>query len=126
MTWHSCGTHYRSTWKYKQPFHLENEGEITDFGHILPDSQILLSSLRNCIFTDTCSIVYFWGVLRSYDADSFISGNTVVTRDPGAGVAPYHRIQKKSSMVKKIFESNKPSRVLQKNIKIMSDKSVEQ
>ena len=76
----------------EQPFHLENEDEITDFGHILPDSQILLSSLRNCIFTDTCSILYFFDVLKSYDADSFISGNTVVTRD--LRVAPYHRIQK--------------------------------
>ena len=78
----------------KQPFHLKNEGEITDIDHILPDSQILLSSLRNCIFTDTCSILYFFDVLKSYDADSFISGNTVVTRDPR--VAPYHRIQKMS------------------------------
>ena len=85
---------------YPLPINLEVETTFSSgkwgrdhwFWSYLTDSQILLSSLRNCIFTDTCSILYFFDVLKSYDADSFISGNTVSTRDPR--VSPYHRIQK--------------------------------
>ena len=61
----------------------------------------MLSFLRNCIFIDTCSILYFFDVLKSYDADSFISDNTVPTRDPR--VTPYHRIQKMCVFVQFLF-----------------------
>ena len=52
----------------------------------------VLSSLRSCIFTNTCSILNFLDVLKSYDPDSFISGNNVPTRDPK--VTPYYKILK--------------------------------